>query len=288
MMRNLFSTLALAGVLLLVPSLSSAQVTPPPGGQRQRLELERRLQQGFGRALQNQLGLDQTQLQGVQGVMQSFQEERQALNRAQASLRYRLRDPALTDMAEEEAMSLVREMVELQERELDLYKREQAELLKLMSPLQLLRLYRLRDDLGQRVQELRQGRGGGGGVGGVDATGHLPVAEAPGAPTSVDGGPRGIYPSGEGLPPSLFFLPMKIQILFFASYRDLLGTGEMTLHLPEGSSVAGMVAELRGRGEPFSTLPQHPVVAVNECYAPEDRILEEGDVVAFIPPVAGG
>jgi molybdopterin converting factor subunit 1 len=81
---------------------------------------------------------------------------------------------------------------------------------------------------------------------------------------------------------------MNIQILFFASYRELLGTGEMTLQIPEGMSVAGMVAELRGRGGPFSVLPPYPVVAVNEEYAAEDRILEEGDVAAFIPPVAGG
>lgn len=81
---------------------------------------------------------------------------------------------------------------------------------------------------------------------------------------------------------------MRIQILFFASYRDLLGTGEMTMSLPEGTAVSGMVAELRGRGGAFGQLPPYPVVAVNEDYAAEDRILMDGDVVAFIPPVAGG
>jgi molybdopterin converting factor small subunit len=29
-------------------------------------------------------------------------------------------------------------------------------------------------------------------------------------------------------------------------------------------------------------------VAVNEEVAPEDHLLAEGDVVAFLPPVAGG
>lgn len=81
---------------------------------------------------------------------------------------------------------------------------------------------------------------------------------------------------------------MTIRILFFASYRDLLGTGEMTFRLPEGSSVAALVAEIRGLGGAFSNLPTYPVVAVNEEYSPEDRLLEEGDLVAFIPPVAGG
>jgi len=85
-----------------------------------------------------------------------------------------------------------------------------------------------------------------------------------------------------------FFLSMQIRILFFASYRDLLGTGEISLSLPEGTSVSGMVAEVRALGGSMAKLPSYPVVAVNEEYAIEDRVLEDGDVVAFIPPVAGG
>ena len=81
---------------------------------------------------------------------------------------------------------------------------------------------------------------------------------------------------------------MQIRALFFASYRDLLGTGEIALALPEGTTVSGMVAELRGRGGAFANLPAYPVVAVNEEYAAEDRLLSDGDEVAFIPPVAGG
>lgn len=167
MNRKIVSVLGLAGALTLTPALTSAQVTPPRGGMRQRLELEQRLQQGFGRAIQNQLGLDAETLRSIQGVMQSFQEDRRSLNQAQASLRYRLRDPGLPNLSEEDARSLLQEMVVLQERELDLYRREQAELLKFLSPLQLLRFYRAREELGQRVQQLRQGRGGGGPGGGL-------------------------------------------------------------------------------------------------------------------------
>lgn len=81
---------------------------------------------------------------------------------------------------------------------------------------------------------------------------------------------------------------MQIQLLFFASFRELLGTGEMTISLAEGTSISGLVAELRGRGEPFGSLPGFPVVAVNQEYSADDRVLVDGDEVAFIPPVAGG
>ena len=40
------------------PLAASAQVTPPAGGQRQRLELEQTASQGFQRSIQNQLRLD--------------------------------------------------------------------------------------------------------------------------------------------------------------------------------------------------------------------------------------
>lgn len=81
---------------------------------------------------------------------------------------------------------------------------------------------------------------------------------------------------------------MRIRTLLFASYRELLGTGEMTLSLPGKATVADLVEELRSRGEPFSRLPDDPVVAVNRKYASPQDVLREGDEVALIPPVAGG
>ena len=165
MNRFTLSTAVLLGVLTAAPLVSSAQVTPPPAGQRQRMELERRLHLGFQRMVQTQLNLAEGELESLRTVMRSFQEERSELNRAQASLRHRLRDPALPDLTQEEAQGLLREMVLLQERELELYRSEQEELLKVLSPVQLLRFYSLRESMGQRIQQLRQGRGGGRGGG---------------------------------------------------------------------------------------------------------------------------
>lgn len=81
---------------------------------------------------------------------------------------------------------------------------------------------------------------------------------------------------------------MSVQALFFAAYRDLLGTKTLTVDLPDGATVADLVVELRGRGAPFSALPEDPAVAVNRAYALPNERLQAGDEVAFIPPVAGG
>lgn len=81
---------------------------------------------------------------------------------------------------------------------------------------------------------------------------------------------------------------MSVQALFFAAYRDLLGTSRLDVDLPAGATVADLVQELRGRGAPFNALPREPAIAVNRAYALHTEALRPGDEVAFIPPVAGG
>ena len=181
----------LAGSFIVVPALARAQATPPPGGQRHRMELEQRLHAGFGQMVRSRLGLDPDELAALQRVMMSFQEDRLKLNQARGVLRFRLREQALQSMPEEEARTLLQEMIRLQEEELGLYRREQQQLLQVLTPLQLVRFYGLRENLGQQVQEVRQGRGPGRGPGG-------------GGPGGISGGPGGGVggPGGFGIGPS--------------------------------------------------------------------------------------
>ena len=81
---------------------------------------------------------------------------------------------------------------------------------------------------------------------------------------------------------------VSVNTLFFASYRELVGTSALAVELHDGATVGDLVHELRGRGEPFDALPEEPAVAVNQSYAMLHEPLGEGDEVAFIPPVAGG
>jgi molybdopterin converting factor subunit 1 len=81
---------------------------------------------------------------------------------------------------------------------------------------------------------------------------------------------------------------MKIRILFFASYRELLGKGEDFLDLPDDTSVAELLQELWARGGAYSSIPAGVVVAVNRAFVSPEHRLSEGDEVALVPPVAGG
>lgn len=81
---------------------------------------------------------------------------------------------------------------------------------------------------------------------------------------------------------------MTIQVLLFASYREMAGASRLEVEVPAGSTVAAVVATLRERGGGLASLPADPPVAVNRTWAPSDTPLEDGDEVALLPPVAGG
>ena len=90
-------------------------------------------------------------------------------------------------------------------------------------------------------------------------------------------------------PPFFFARPtMLIRVLFFASYRELLGSGELFLEVQEPATVSDLLQGLWDRGDPFLSLPAAPVVAVNREFATLGTGLKDGDEVAFVPPVAGG
>jgi molybdopterin converting factor small subunit len=52
--------------------------------------------------------------------------------------------------------------------------------------------------------------------------------------------------------------------------------------------VADAVATLRERLQGAAGLPIDPLVAVNREHSRSDRVLTDGDEVAFLPPLAGG
>jgi molybdopterin converting factor subunit 1 len=80
---------------------------------------------------------------------------------------------------------------------------------------------------------------------------------------------------------------MRIRLLLFASYAELLGTHELTIELNEGASALDALKAVRARPG-AERLPPKPLLAVNQRYAQPETRLAEGDEVALIPPVAGG
>jgi molybdopterin synthase sulfur carrier subunit len=83
---------------------------------------------------------------------------------------------------------------------------------------------------------------------------------------------------------------MKVQLRYFASLREALGSGE-TLDLAEGSTVGALRDALLARGGRHAeVLARGRAVrcAVDQVMSDESVHLSEGAEVAFFPPVTGG
>lgn len=81
---------------------------------------------------------------------------------------------------------------------------------------------------------------------------------------------------------------MQVRILYFASFRDAAGRAEEVRQLPEGTRVRDLWDILAREVPLFGRYPVMPPAAINQLYQPPHVTLENGDEVAFLPPVAGG
>ena len=80
---------------------------------------------------------------------------------------------------------------------------------------------------------------------------------------------------------------MTVTVLLFASYADSLGTRSMAVDLPTGATAGEVLSRVQALPG-GNRLPARPLIAVNERYAKPSHVLNAGDEVAIIPPVAGG
>jgi molybdopterin converting factor small subunit len=81
---------------------------------------------------------------------------------------------------------------------------------------------------------------------------------------------------------------ITVRCLFFARYAEILGLNEVELKLPIGSSVADAVGQVRSQTQGGQHLPDRPLVAKNQRHVQYDCGIEDGDELAFLPPLAGG
>lgn len=81
---------------------------------------------------------------------------------------------------------------------------------------------------------------------------------------------------------------MRVNLLYFASFRDAAGKQEETRELHEGARVRDLWQALSGELPHLQAFAAMPPAAVNRAYAAPETVLREGDEVAFLPPVAGG
>ncbi|WP_299976510.1 molybdopterin converting factor subunit 1 [uncultured Pseudoteredinibacter sp.] len=81
-----------------------------------------------------------------------------------------------------------------------------------------------------------------------------------------------------------------ITLLYFARYREVLGLDSEQLVFAKPCTVQDVIEQLKQRGEPWSsTLSDSKLMlAVNQTIASAEQELNDGDELAFFPPVTGG
>ena len=81
---------------------------------------------------------------------------------------------------------------------------------------------------------------------------------------------------------------MRVKVLFFGMLKDIVGRAEDRLTVEEGSSVGRLYELYAAR---FPKLNEHSASLLfsrNQEFAGRGEPLQDGDEVAFLPPVSGG
>ena len=81
---------------------------------------------------------------------------------------------------------------------------------------------------------------------------------------------------------------MKLKVLYFAAVAELVGAREETIEVDGSPTVGALRGLLEGRHEALAGRLDQVRFAVNETFSRDADTLADSDVVAVIPPVAGG
>lgn len=81
---------------------------------------------------------------------------------------------------------------------------------------------------------------------------------------------------------------MRITVRPFARFREIVGSGSLSVELADGSTVADLLVRLANEYPDLLTGAHQLIVAVNQEFASGDMALHQGDEVAVFPPVSGG
>ena len=78
---------------------------------------------------------------------------------------------------------------------------------------------------------------------------------------------------------------LRVTVLLFAGLREQMGTAQMTLRVPLGTTVRALYRLVVPEG---GTARIPVMFAVDEVYAVPSTVLHDGAEVAFLPPLGGG
>ncbi len=81
---------------------------------------------------------------------------------------------------------------------------------------------------------------------------------------------------------------MRVTVKLFARLRDIAGAGELTRDVAPGATIGALWKQLAREFPELGPYERSISSALNADYARMDAAVQDGDEVAFLPPVSGG
>jgi molybdopterin synthase catalytic subunit len=81
---------------------------------------------------------------------------------------------------------------------------------------------------------------------------------------------------------------MRVRVLFFGVLKEIVGTTEESIDVPQAATLGSVFEQYSGRFETLRNKRPSILFARNREFAKPDTVLSENDEVAFLPPVSGG
>lgn len=81
---------------------------------------------------------------------------------------------------------------------------------------------------------------------------------------------------------------MKIRVQFFSRLRDLTGTSNIDLEVPDRTTAADLLRVVYGNAPALRDWDKSILVAAGVEFVGRDYLLKPGDEISIMPPVQGG
>jgi molybdopterin converting factor subunit 1 len=81
---------------------------------------------------------------------------------------------------------------------------------------------------------------------------------------------------------------VRVTVKLFARLRDIAGAAELARDVAPGATIRSVWSELIREFPDLAGYERSISTAVNADYARMDQAVNDGDEVAFLPPVSGG
>lgn len=147
----------LAAVVAIMPIQAQAQAQPTQRpDEMSRQEMLVRIIDQFERRLTRELKLDDEQLDAIREITASMRAERRDVYQRRRALDERMREFAREGGSDREARRILSESREIRAAEARIESEEEARLLEILSPSQVLQFHAMRDELNERIRRLHR------------------------------------------------------------------------------------------------------------------------------------